>query len=146
MPSESTPDSPVKNESGRWFEVILKLTNDLRSEYQLALHDQAIDHATNLSRLDTVVEKIRDTMGANRKDIDKLLSQPAKCPPECQQFQQDLSASVDRRFGKIAEGITWRNWLMGILIAVAVIMEALNVLAPRLLLRIQELLGTAPHP
>ena len=152
MLSESTPE---KSENGKWFLNIQKMLDAVRSEYQLALHDQGIDHSSNITRIDTIVEKIRDTMAADRKDIDKLLNEPPECPDACHTRIGDLGDSVNRRFdalGKtvderfagIATNLSWRNWLLGTAIAVALITNVLNVIDPRLLAGIQRLFGVHP--
>lgn len=118
MPFESTP---VKNESGRWFEKIIDLTNDLRSEYQRALHDQAIDHASNLHRVDRDIRELRQAVADAAK--------PKPCPAECQ-----------IRISALEKAVAWRNWLLGIAVALAVLTFILDV-TPGIIAHIKTMLG-----
>ena len=109
MPSESTP---AKNESGRWFEKIIECTDSLRSEYQRALHDQAIDHASNLARIDRDVRELRAKIEAVKESCDKLLVKPPECPAECKRAYHDLDESVTRRFGAATKDLDERLKLL----------------------------------
>ena len=109
MPSESTP---AKNESGRWFLKVIEMMEALRSEYQRALHDQAIDHASNLARVDRDVRDLRAKDEVIKETCDRLLAKPPECPAECKRAYRDLDESVTRRFEAASKALDDRLELL----------------------------------